>query len=139
MRRSRVQLPPRAPANKRKRWDPGPLSDRPSRAHPAGRSTTRREPPCWTAVAAAPTRGQQRGSRPPASPPVGRGRGPLHRPRSAPASTSDLPESRLIHDAATGRLTLAGGDVGVSRRLAKADTVVEAVVHLVAKNPGLSK
>ena len=51
----------------------------------------------------------------------------------------DLPESRLGFNKTTGFLCLAPDDVGVSRRLSKADGVVDDVLRLVAATPGLSK
>lgn len=51
----------------------------------------------------------------------------------------DLPESRLSFDEDSGRLSLPTGDVGLSRRLNKADGLVDLVVSLVAHNPGSSK
>lgn len=52
---------------------------------------------------------------------------------------TDLPESRLRFDETTGRLDLPQGDVGLSRRLSKADGVVDQVLQLVAAKPGMSK
>lgn len=52
---------------------------------------------------------------------------------------TDLPESRLRFDESTGHLSLLQGDVGFSRRISKADGIVDQVVHLVAETPGLSK
>jgi len=51
----------------------------------------------------------------------------------------DLPESRLTFNKSTGLLCLAHEDVGVSRRLSKADALIEQVLHLVAAKPGMSK